>query len=243
MSFSSAVADHALLASGRHCVLCHRHVGLKIELHHILPKEAGGDDALDNCIPLCFDCHADMRGYDYKHPKGRKYTEHELKARREEWNRRYRASGGAVAHPDHLALDRAAFLDLRARVPYEASIKRLEERYSGAPFRRDWYTILTTYLEEPRDASCEFLDADLESARSIFVETLRSFCAMVGKWTFPSENGDGFWLPEELKYGDNDEYLRKSFEIDISSNEVIECYKSLVRQARRKLGVDVTPEA
>jgi hypothetical protein len=242
MSFPPTVADQVLLACGRHCVLCHRHVGLKIELHHILPKEAGGKDTLDNCIPLCFDCHADMRGYDHKHPKGRKYSEAELKARRDDWSRRYASSGGAIAHPQHLELDRAVFLDLRKRLPYQRSIFRIEERYSGAPIRSSWFDILTRYIEEPLDASNEFLDADLESARSTLVEVLRKFCGIVAHWTFPQDTGGGFWLPNELKYGESDEYIRRSLEIDLASNEVIEAYKSLVRLARRKLGVDVEKE-
>jgi hypothetical protein len=71
-----------------------------------------------------------MRGYDHKHPKGRKYAETELKTRRDEWSRRYSASGGSVVHPEHVVFDREVFLDLRRRVPYETSIRPLEERYS-----------------------------------------------------------------------------------------------------------------
>ena len=37
----------------------------------------------DNCIPLCFDCHVEVKQYNPKHLKGLKYTEGELKLRRD----------------------------------------------------------------------------------------------------------------------------------------------------------------
>lgn len=43
----------------------------------------GGDDSAENCIPLCLDCHADVESYNAHHPKGRKYTEKELKGHRD----------------------------------------------------------------------------------------------------------------------------------------------------------------
>lgn len=66
----------------RHCALCERYMGLKIEIHHIVQKTDGGSDDVDNLIPLCFDCHQEVGSYNPKHPKGSKYTIDELKARR-----------------------------------------------------------------------------------------------------------------------------------------------------------------
>ena len=79
MSFSDKVAEDALVACGRCCSLCNKFCGTKIELHHIEQMADGGDDTLDNCIPLCFDCHADVKTYNTEHPKGKKYTPSELK--------------------------------------------------------------------------------------------------------------------------------------------------------------------
>lgn len=61
MSFSPDVAEQALLDSSRHCCLCHRFCGVKIELHHIVQRAEDGADTYDNCIPLCFDCHAEVK--------------------------------------------------------------------------------------------------------------------------------------------------------------------------------------
>lgn len=78
------VAREALVQSGRCCCICHRFCGTKIELHHIIPIEQGGDDSIENCIPVCFDCHADIGHYNDKHPRGRKYSPAELRAHRDQ---------------------------------------------------------------------------------------------------------------------------------------------------------------
>ena len=89
MGFPISVADDVLVRCGRHCCLCGKYVGQKIELHHIKQAADGGDDSADNCIPLCFDCHAEVKAYNNHHPKGRKFTEKELKGHRDKCYSRY----------------------------------------------------------------------------------------------------------------------------------------------------------
>jgi hypothetical protein len=69
-----------LLWCARHCCLCGRFVGVGIELAHLDSKSRDIDDA----IPVCFDCHAAIGHYNASHPRGRKYTTAELKARRDQ---------------------------------------------------------------------------------------------------------------------------------------------------------------
>lgn len=95
MGFSSETSEKALAACGRHCSICHKFCGSHMELHHIKQVADGGDDTYDNCIPLCFDCHADVKAYNPKHPKGRQYTESELKRHRDSWYSKI--SSGEVA--------------------------------------------------------------------------------------------------------------------------------------------------
>ncbi|TLS51807.1 hypothetical protein FE782_12910 [Paenibacillus antri] len=85
MAFSNNVSVKALVSCGRHCCLCHKFCGIKIELHHIKQKADGGEDTFENCIPLCFDCHAEVQAYNSKHPKGRKFTVNELIKHRDRW--------------------------------------------------------------------------------------------------------------------------------------------------------------
>lgn len=80
-----SVKDSALVACGRRCCICHRFCGLKMELHHIVYESRGGKSDLDNCIPLCFDCHAEVGYYNPGHPKGTKYSAKELRMHRDNW--------------------------------------------------------------------------------------------------------------------------------------------------------------
>ena len=74
MGFSQKIKEDILVASARHCCVCRRYRGVKIEIHHIKPEEQGGEDSFENAIALCFDCHADAGHYFAKHPKGVKIS-------------------------------------------------------------------------------------------------------------------------------------------------------------------------
>jgi len=78
--FSESDKVKALLWCARHCCLCGKQVGVGIEVAHLDPHSS----ELDNAIPLCFDCHAAVGHYNREHPRGRKYSQPELKARRDQ---------------------------------------------------------------------------------------------------------------------------------------------------------------
>lgn len=81
------VKSQALVACARRCCICHKFCSTNIECHHIVPESEGGESTLDNCIPLCFDCHADVGHYNVRHPKGTKYSASELRGHRDTWFR------------------------------------------------------------------------------------------------------------------------------------------------------------
>ncbi len=85
MPFSEKIKNAAMVACGRSCCICHKFCGTKMEVHHIVAQYEGGTDDYDNAIPLCFDCHAEVKAYNEKHPKGIKYTAKELRAHRDNW--------------------------------------------------------------------------------------------------------------------------------------------------------------
>lgn len=87
MGFARDVVEDSLVKSARHCCVCRQYKGIKIEVHHIVPRSRGGTDDADNGIPLCFDCHAEVETYNDTHPRGRKFRPGELKRHREEWFR------------------------------------------------------------------------------------------------------------------------------------------------------------
>lgn len=85
MPFPKGVKTRAAIACNRCCCICHEFKGVKLEFHHIKPEASGGDNSFENCIPLCFDCHADMGRVNSAHPKGNSYSEAELKMHRDRW--------------------------------------------------------------------------------------------------------------------------------------------------------------
>lgn len=70
-----------LLWCDRHCCLCEKSCGVNIEFAHIENPECTD---IDNAIPVCYDCHAQIGMYNAQHPKGTKYKSKELKKRREQ---------------------------------------------------------------------------------------------------------------------------------------------------------------
>jgi hypothetical protein len=78
--FAEADKLKALLWCDRHCCLCGKPAGVGIEVAHLDSSKSD----LDNAIPLCFACHAAIGHYNRDHPRGRKYSIPELRARRDQ---------------------------------------------------------------------------------------------------------------------------------------------------------------
>ena len=55
--FSDAIKEEARRLAGFWCCYCRRRMG--DDVHHIDPKEEGGEGVLDNAILLCAQCHRD----------------------------------------------------------------------------------------------------------------------------------------------------------------------------------------
>ena len=70
-----------LLWCDRHCCLCEKACRSDIEFAHIDPE---GGNNIDNAIPVCYDCHAQIGMYNSRHPRGNKFRIKELKMRREQ---------------------------------------------------------------------------------------------------------------------------------------------------------------
>ena len=58
-----------------------------METDHIVPSAESNDDSIENAIPVCFDCHAEIHAYNPSHPRGRRFTPDELRAHKEQWLR------------------------------------------------------------------------------------------------------------------------------------------------------------
>jgi hypothetical protein len=85
MAFNRDEVADLLKACHRRCCICHRFCGVKMETDHIVPKDDEGTDDIDNAIPVCFECHAEIHCYNVKHPRGRRFTPEELRGHKAQW--------------------------------------------------------------------------------------------------------------------------------------------------------------
>lgn len=85
MPFRQDEVDDLLVSCHRRCCICHRFCCVKIETDHMLPKSENGTDSIENAIPVCFECHAEIHLYNNKHPRGRKYHAEELRKHKKQW--------------------------------------------------------------------------------------------------------------------------------------------------------------
>lgn len=85
MPFPRDEVDSLLAACHRRCCICHRFCGVKIETDHIAPAYDGGSDSIENAIPVCFECHAEIHSYNDQHPRGRKFRPTELRRHKAQW--------------------------------------------------------------------------------------------------------------------------------------------------------------
>jgi hypothetical protein len=238
MSFPSKVAEQALIDCARHCCICHKFCGVKIELHHIKPASEGGEDTYENCIPLCLNCHAEVLSYNPKHPKGRKYTESELQGHRDGWYEKVKKSSGAMTNPDYIELDREVFRQVREILPSTGAIQFIRVHPWGAAFPLSRIDQLYHFLQHCDRPEFEFIDMDLEGLRADLAESADRFCAAIAIQTFPLDSRPEFSnVPREWEFTQMERYGKAIKELADLSNEVCDKYDELVRLGRRKLGI------
>ncbi|MFT4176045.1 MAG: HNH endonuclease signature motif containing protein [Luteolibacter sp.] len=86
MPFLDSIRLEALVACQRTCCLCHERKHTRLVCHHIKQEADGGPNVFENCIPLCPDCHAEVKAFDPRHHPGMtSYSEAELIRRRDDW--------------------------------------------------------------------------------------------------------------------------------------------------------------
>ncbi len=240
MGFSPAVAEQALVACGRHCCLCHKFCGTKIELHHIVPRSDGGMDEVDNCIPLCFDCHAEVEHYNVRHPRGRKFTAAELRAHRDQWYARQLETSASIRAPESMALDRQVYARLKEILPSDGSIHFIRfNNFAGFSFPLTQLGDLDRFVYACEFPEFEFIDPDHEGLRADLHEHIRAFLQMIGVNTWPlKEPGERRnTVPPEWEYEQPDRFDKVVDELHQLTSRICDTYDAIVRLARRRLGV------
>ncbi|MGQ0603438.1 MAG: HNH endonuclease [Anaerolineales bacterium] len=238
MPFPSDVAERALIDCGRHCCLCHKFCGFKIELHHIIQKSELGEDSYNNCIPLCFDCHAEVKAYNPKHPKGRQYTVSELRAHRDKWYEKVRVSHATVANPNYTELDRKTFLEVQKILPSTGTIYFLRRQDYAGVFPRNQHVDLTAYAEYCTRPEFEFFDADLEGLKVILAEHINQFRGMLSQYVSVTDSSVELrGIPHDWSYHNPEESSYAVRTLNDLADKICTSYDDLIRLGRRKLTV------
>jgi len=227
MGFSNPTRIKALIAAQRCCCVCHVQCGINIECHHIVPEAEGGSNALENCIPLCFNHHADVMHYNDQHPRGTKFSAEELRKHRDAWFEKVKNSRALPLPPAANEIDRAIFRDLRAKLP-ENLVRSLEimtrvSRQSQASSIRRIFD----FAEWGSSLSNEFIDADLDAWRAELVQTARAF----GEAKYVLDN-------LRLNYPNDLDTIRDCVrDMNPTRRRIEELYESIVRTCRQRFGV------
>ena len=239
MSFSKEVSEKALVCCGRCCCLCHKFCGVKIELHHIKQKADGGDDSFDNCIPLCFDCHAEVKSYNPHHPKGRQITESELKKHRDEWYKK-KAETPTYEYNDELRqLDKDLFVELVKLLNLNSFMYFAETHNFAFPFSQSTLEALDQFCFFWRRPEYEFADSDIESIRAQLYELMKSFSELISCNTFPVGNGE-FSVPDEWEIEQPERFNDVVSKLNSAGTQVHQEYCKLIRIGRDKLAIRIT---
>lgn len=249
MGWSRVIKDEALTLCGRHCCICHKFCGLKIEIHHIKQPIDGGEDTAENAIPLCFDCHADMRSYDHQHPKGTKYSEQELRNHRDRWYRLVTKNLGS-GNQDRIEQDLDTFnitiskLPIKGAIYYLRGIVTTTGFYGGITIEDGNLNQLTSiYFDFKQNPWLEFFDSDLESMRIKLLSGIGNFIQYYSKNTFPVRGQTKLQeIPPEWNDNQPDRLEEVENELNRLGEYVCEAYDTLLRTARSKLGINIRIE-
>jgi hypothetical protein len=179
-----------------------------------------------------------MRSYDFRHPKGNKYTEAELRVHRDNWYEKVAAGGGLVPQPEHVVVDKEVFAEFQRIVPYFPTLDYLRGRnFAGFAFETGPLDPLFRYSHYSDRPEYEFLDPQLESARGAFVSAVRSFSSAVGRNTWTVGRVGLQSVPEEWEVTQPERFHQVVEELHSAADAIETTYRALIRTARVRLGV------
>jgi hypothetical protein len=236
MTFKKQITEDALIACGRHCCMCHKFCGSKIELHHIIQKKDNGEDSFDNCIPLCFDCHADVKSYNLSHPKGKQYTIAELKRHRDNWYKKVDETIGInPSSSSYISLDRKTYQRFTDLLKSDTIMLFLKQNdFGGGPFYDKDYEPIYSFLKECELSEFEFIDTDLEGLRVELQELIVKLAKFIGHHTFSAGPGRQE-IPPEWEHSEPDRFEQAINDLNSITDIIWIKYDSFVKLARRKL--------
>jgi hypothetical protein len=209
-----------------------------MEVHHIREESEGGDDSADNAIPLCFDCHADMRSYDHQHPKGNKYTESEVKRHRDNWYAKVLGNTGLADKAVTVETDKHVHQLLLKLLPWGRSISFISNNnFAGFAFEKKRLDDLLEFEYHCRNPAFEYIDPDLEGLRKTLLTQVDQFTQTLGENSFSSGNPGWSSVPAEWEETQPDRFNRVVSALHDTARLIVTTYGDLIRTATRKLGI------
>lgn len=234
MSFPNSVADSVFVKCKRSCCICHKFCGTKMELHHIKQASLGGPDTEENCIPLCFDCHADVKAYNPKHPKGHSYSEQELIKHRENWYNKVKNSNSYGTDEEFREVDKKTYAKIKEF--FNENMQYFLSRFNFADnyFTDEVLDPLYKLNELCCDPEYEFLDSDLEMLKLNLNETVVEFVHNLAINTFPC-GSKMFSVPSEWVDEQPERFEQVVKLLNDNASRVWEKYVDFIKVAKRKL--------
>ncbi|MCH5138165.1 HNH endonuclease [Clostridiaceae bacterium UIB06] len=206
-----------------------------MELHHIKQAADGGDDTLDNCIPLCLDCHAEVKAYDPHHPKGKKYSENELHLHRDKWYEKVALGLSTSIEEKPMQCDIDLYRKIKNVFDDQNLQYYLREYDLGNDFDNNVFNGLNTLYYLVDNPNFEFLDSEIEKLKRILMSNIAHFISYKATNTFITKHGTKalkVWFTEDgWTY---EEQLQMSNAFNKLANDIWNSYCNLVEICRRK---------
>ena len=169
------------------------------------------------------------------------YNASELKAHRDRWYEKVKNSHGVMSNPDYINLDRKLFMEIREILPSDkGSIVYLRFHDYGGSFPDGAHDDLTNFIRCCVKPEFEFIDIDLEGARTKLANAIDLFLNTINLLTYPLDGGiqDKYSVPKEWSYGSKEqkrEYKKSIYRLNELKTCVHQAYDELIRLGRRKL--------
>lgn len=229
-----------MLKCGRRCCLCHLPAGGKMEIHHIVQRADGGDESIENGIPLCFNCHAEVGHYNVEHPKGTKFTSKELRGHRDRWFETYAGLKSASVDGNQHRVDRRVAIELHELMTGSGMYFAFRDDQSWYGFNLDVAENWRRVVEALRLPDMKFLDPELEHRRIEIHEKLQAAYDRFQQHSCYWETTERvrmkplFYVPDAFE-----EEFKVSRELDEELTHVVELYEELFGELRVKLELDL----
>ena len=234
MPFSLKIREEALVACGRHCCLCHKYSGTKMQVHHIKQEAQGGSNDLENAIPLCLDCHAEVQAYNPDHPIGTPFSESQLKRLRDNWYTKVADSPAITGAENFIEQDTITFFKLNEYLP-NATLEWLRAFDFGGSFRCGTLEKIEFFPNASVNPIYEYLDMDLEAAKVELADSISTFTQDSISYLFT--DGGYTHIPPEWMGSFYEKFCEGVDILNKDSLDIWNKYCSYIKLCRRKLKI------